>query len=263
MGQYIDLLAGFGQVKFQQTPGNYGDDLIKQGTEKMLNERGVEYGSIPDPNCIAIHGGGSFNDIWMVGIKEFQRAIWNDNPKHQVPIVIGPQSYRFTTTDPEELLDVDREVHLCAREQRSLDLLRGLDLNENVHVHYSRDAALYLDASDFSHIEPRDEQRPLVAFRNDKESQIASRLKRSVIRHCWLEPCVNDISDDRDLGVEGFVREIKSASTIYTDRLHVTIGAAILGTECVMFPNSFWKNRAMYDDTLHEYDTITFDSRTE
>jgi hypothetical protein len=51
---------------------------------------------------------------------------------------------------------------------------------------------------------------------------------------------------------------IGSHSRIQTDRLHVAIAGALLGREVHLHPNSYYKNQAVYDYSLEQYENVTF-----
>jgi exopolysaccharide biosynthesis predicted pyruvyltransferase EpsI len=67
-------------------------------------------------------------------------------------------------------------------------------------------------------------------------------------------------SHNRDLSGMGthrsdpdrFVQMIGRYETVYTDRLHVAIIATMLGRRTHLFPNNYFKNRAIYHSSLHE-----------
>ena len=64
------------------------------------------------------------------------------------------------------------------------------------------------------------------------------------------------------LGV--FLMALKSAHSIVTDRLHVGIGAALLGVPCELIDNSYGKNREIYDFSLaNRFHNITFRSEKD
>lgn len=50
-----------------------------------------------------------------------------------------------------------------------------------------------------------------------------------------------------------FARMIGRYETVYTDRLHVAIIATMLGRRTCLFPNNYFKNRAIYLSSLHEH----------
>jgi exopolysaccharide biosynthesis predicted pyruvyltransferase EpsI len=45
---------------------------------------------------------------------------------------------------------------------------------------------------------------------------------------------------------------------IDTDRLHVAIGATLLEKKVTLFPNSYYKNKAVYDYSLRKFPNISF-----
>ena len=47
-----------------------------------------------------------------------------------------------------------------------------------------------------------------------------------------------------------FLRYLDRFDRVETNRLHVTIGAALLGKGVAFYPNSYWKNQAVFEATL-------------
>jgi exopolysaccharide biosynthesis predicted pyruvyltransferase EpsI len=49
-----------------------------------------------------------------------------------------------------------------------------------------------------------------------------------------------------------FLRFLSAFETIHTNRLHVAIAGALLGKTICMYPNRFYKNRAVYEFSLRD-----------
>ena len=59
-------------------------------------------------------------------------------------------------------------------------------------------------------------------------------------------------------GFKDFVAAIESSNGVYTDRLHVAILAAILGKKTSLYPNSYHKNRGVFEYSLSNYPNVVF-----
>jgi len=208
---------------------------------------------------ILIHGSGNINDVWGQGIRLLKSLI-KHNPESV--IIVAPQTYWFRETCfPKLFLATKQEIHLFCREKYSYNLLKSMNLPENVHIFLSPDTAFYLSKEDF-HI--RQGYHDLICLRTDKESalfkkkediakffeglNLAAQLKRKII--------IGDFS--LLVGFRDFIRLIETSKRVYTDRLHVAILAAILGKETVLYPNSYYKNRGVYEYSLSNYPNVKF-----
>jgi exopolysaccharide biosynthesis predicted pyruvyltransferase EpsI len=57
---------------------------------------------------------------------------------------------------------------------------------------------------------------------------------------------------------EYFLRTIDHFDSVRTDRLHVAVAGALLGKDVEIYPNSYYKNRAMYEFSLSRYAHVRF-----
>lgn len=56
-----------------------------------------------------------------------------------------------------------------------------------------------------------------------------------------------------------FIKKISQYQKINTNRLHVAIAAAKLGKEVNLYPNSYWKNKALFEFTMeYKYKNVKF-----
>jgi exopolysaccharide biosynthesis predicted pyruvyltransferase EpsI len=74
-------------------------------------------------------------------------------------------------------------------------------------------------------------------------------------------PNIND-----DISYNGFatkpldelINSLKQYEEINTDRLHLAISATLLGKKVNLFPNSYYKNKAVFDYSLKKFPSISF-----
>jgi exopolysaccharide biosynthesis predicted pyruvyltransferase EpsI len=123
---------------------------------------------------------------------------------------------------------------------------------ENVHIHLSHDTSLYLLKEDFS-LQNWNKSYILIAPRNDRESAVTwdKRKIRSPTRILFGDIVKLDNFND-------YVNIIWNARQIYTDRLHNAILSAILGKETFLYPNSYHKNKGVYEFSLSTYPNVKF-----
>jgi len=210
-------------------------------------------------DVILIHGGANMNDLWSHGIR-LLKSVLHYNP-HNV-IIIGPQTYWFDETCfPSLFTKAKQDIYLFCREKFSYQLLKSLRLPSNIHVLLSHDTAFYLSKEDF-HV--RQGYYDLICLRTDKESALfkkkeeATKFFEGMTQGGQLKSkiLIEDSSLLRDY--RDFIRIIETSKRIYTDRLHVAILAAILGKETVLYPNSYYKTRGIYEYSLSNYPNVKF-----
>ena len=51
---------------------------------------------------------------------------------------------------------------------------------------------------------------------------------------------------------------LQKYAQVNTDRLHIAIGSTLLGKEVRLFPNSYYKNKAVFDYSLKKFTNISF-----
>jgi exopolysaccharide biosynthesis predicted pyruvyltransferase EpsI len=112
---------------------------------------------------------------------------------------------------------------------------------------------------------PRHGAYDLICFRTDRESTLFRKTrdlmqlsKKRIIdlRQSKKRMVVGDISllnDFRD-----FVNLIEGSRKVFSDRLHVAILATILGKDTILYPNSYYKNKGVYEFSLSKYPNLKF-----
>ena len=277
---YLEELRGR-PLFFQPNPGNAGDALIAVATLDLFKRLGLKVkmfspASIPLPaGAVLVHtgGGGFWGDNRVV--IDFLRT-WAPRASR---VVLLPQ----TITGHEQLLaDLPEHVHLFCRERVSYDYLQGLPLKAQVFLDH--DVALYLPARQWlarfgplrlllltpsrgfkglrryrAAIRAHPGATTLAAWRGDDEARDLSRRQR-VARAA-------DVSRNFSLGWRRrrfliasawfWLKFIDRYTHVQTDRLHVGIGAALLGKSVHLHPNRYFKNRAVYEHSLkHSFPNV-------
>lgn len=235
---------------FVRPGGNAGDQLIYLGAEKLAREAGVRFttadhdafmaGEVAPATVLYLQGGGGYNPIWSgKPMEALAKAA-----RHPGVVIQGPQTF---WDDPgflrERVSDVVRgasceRLVLMARERVSYDLVRET-VPDGVEVLLDHDTALNLDASDI----PATPRRlyPFFAIREDKEAKARGAREIAAL---WGDPVLTA----RDF--EGWVALHAGAERLVTNRLHSSILGAILGIPTTLCPNSYFKNRAVWEHSL-------------
>ena len=246
---------------FVESGGNFGDELIWLGAYKLARLAGVDVrrvtydefigSSIPPGTGVYVHGGGGINP-WCSGraITTFQKALATDGPI----AILGPQSVHPDHVFLRAKLASDleqasaRRIVVFARDQVSYEALAvcfpGLEL------HTEHDTALNLSRSDLD----------------------GPCLPRAFVLHVIREDNESNPIPDRDLlslsidptkfcrSFSQWVALHRSAKRIVTNRLHSAIAGVVLGKPTVLLPNSYHKNRSVWEQSLRERGVIWSDA---
>ena len=226
--------------------------LTKTPILSMLDKKASTISNSGD--IFLLRGGAYLNDIW----KEYHvlvNVLRILDSRAKSTLIFAPQSYFFTSTQfPRFFKWIKNETHIFCREKYSYDLLRSMSFPKHVKIYLSPDTALYLCDKDFDPQKQalRDDY-VLIAPRYDQESAVVWKVKKVPKQKKIL---FGDIIYLKDF--KSFVDIVKNASEIYTDRLHVTILSAILGKETYIYPNSYHKNKGVYEFTLHSFPNVKY-----
>ncbi|WP_164885805.1 polysaccharide pyruvyl transferase family protein [Paenirhodobacter populi] len=283
------LLRSFGDEKvvFVANPGNAGDALINLGMYAFFDHIGLQWESgqlgATYPDRIVIYsGGGALLDIYPNGDAFFLR-------NHPVckALVLLPHTVRGYAG---MLADMDERCHLFAREAETLTYLR--EHAQRAHVHYGHDMAFFLSDQTIAEMN-WDRQfllRPEIRVSWPKMMlKILATLKlRDPVLHILRGdaeatgasiPAYNyDLSELFSSGhllndpggymtpgicastIKALRLLLRSARQVETNRLHMTVLSAIVGTPVTMMDNSYGKNRGIYERSIRDYfPAVTFE----
>ena len=243
--KFFATLAGK-KVHFFPHSGNAGDGLIMHATFELFKKFGISAEAhrqdVVAPGGIVLIGGGgnliegSYNDV-----AELVRA-----HQHADQVVVLPQSIIGFA---DILARTFENLTVFCREKVSYDLA----LSNGAHperLHLAQDMALYLPTDHFSSFFQEGE-RTLYALRVDSESGGALPLTAenfdlslSWNGDIWTSP------EFCEYAVKAMASFIAPYKTVVTDRLHITILSAFLGKRVFMLPNSYFKNRAVFEHSV-------------
>lgn len=103
------------------------------------------------------------------------------------------------------------------------------------------DTALHLEASDLSRAGVGAGTQIFYAIRDDKESWSIARRRKPF--RMWFDPVPFSSTFDEWVG----------AGAVITNRLHSAVVSTILEKPTVLLPNSYHKNRSVYEFSLAEW----------
>ena len=251
-------------VLFFANPGNAGDSLIAAATWQAFARNGIAATQIGleaevEGQVVLLGGGGNFIPLY----REIADAIARFAGRAR-KIVILPHTIRG---NEDVLARMDGRYTIFCRDERSLRQVRAA--RPDVDVRLAHDMAFHLDAMALlrdealaARAEPR--WRDALAQAGTDKAKLARPegvdLRRIDVESTAETPRSDiDISevfrfgtgaDQAPVAAWCFLKSISMARHVVTDRLHVAIGAALLGTPCRLHDNSYGKNAAVYRHSL-------------
>lgn len=197
--------------------GNVGDHLIQRATHQLLDEFGVRWEIVtpdrrPDVDELVFGGGGNMGTHYRNNWELRGQIL-----RYGIPVTIFPQSF---------LTREDRSYHrVYVRERGSLKYCEGGTL--------APDVALGLNYK--TRTRPRYSLG--VFLRKDPERIVeVPWFRRDPAKRC------RDPVEYLELAAQ--------YERIVTDRLHFAICGLIVGRQTTLLPNSYHKNRSMYETWL-------------
>lgn len=238
--EYLSKYKGQ-EVDFYRFPGNYGDSLIWHGTKKMLDylnikEKSVDISSPKHNDILLIDGGGNFVDYYS----DIRNFLIRKSDLYK-EIIILPHTI-FGDAQIAVLNNLSSQTTIFCRENISAKFLNARYAKGEVYLWH--DCAFY---NKFP--ERIDGKGILNVFRSDKESIVDKRPE-----------------DNDDLSYKGYatkplddlINVLKKSAEINTDRLHIAICGVLLGKQVRLYPNSYYKNKAVFEYSLSKFHNISF-----
>lgn len=221
--------------------GNVGDYLGRQATRGLFDYFEIEFeevrswmldpgGQLPEIEHLVISGGGNMgSSLYRVPFKERRVAL-----RIGLPVTLFPQTF----VDNEE--DVSGYERVFVREKRSLSLNSRFKLAPDM-------------AMGHGNVPPLDKpaERVGMFLRRDMEARFDDHPR--------------SLGDPADLCAtsEEYLELAGRFRHIVTDRLHFAIAALLQNRAATLLPNSYWKNRAVFDTWLHDFDCRWMDDPSE
>ena len=237
-------------VHFIRNHGNFGDALIRYGTERFFEDIGARVTKLDTmpftrkakytliAKCLQSHvpgplrthmvysGSGGWYEAYSTAPTNAQLC-----SKFARDLLILPTTY---SGDFERLENVD----YWARDQfESLEAMP--------HATFCHDMAFYLALVEPDRLLPNrmaPSRDLFVCLRVDVEKRFSGRVPQT---NFDLSNSGKDNDDPQE-----FLRHIDQYERVITDRLHVAIGGALLGKEVKLIGNSYFKIRAIFDSSI-------------
>ncbi len=222
-------------VDFYIQTGNYGDALILNGAWQVFKDLNIRTNdiTIDSPvgnNVLIINGNGNFIDLY-----EQVRDIVIKNHLLYKEIIILPSTIYGKLQQPL-LQSLKEHVTIFCREKMSYAFVKEHAVNCKVY--------LWHDLAFYNHMPTVPEGvGELNAFREDDEKFLLKKPANNI-----------DVSKrgSQSTPLDEFIKILGAYKTINTDRLHVCIGSAMLGKQVNFYPNSYYKNKAIYEYSIKD-----------
>lgn len=242
VNEYLNRLTGQ-KADLLRFRGNFGDAVIHQGTKQIIkkskiNTKIIKHNDRPENEILIVDGGGNLVDYYS-DVSNFIIK----NGDFYSKIIILPHTI-FGEKALYAMRLVEKKLTVFCRERISLDFVAQ---NIKSELYLWHDNAFEVNLVDYSNDIKK--KSKLKAFRTDVEST----LKR--------KPFFNrDLSQEGNINsdIAEFVNTIANYKSIHTDRLHIAITGALLGFQVMLYPNSYYKNKAIYEYSLIKFKNVKF-----
>ena len=279
-GAWLKAKTGGRLIYWYPNPGNAGDHLIAAATDLLFRKNGIAFTVINNEESfdssgkvVCYGGGGNF----VPNYRQARNFVIRHH-ENAACLIILPH-----TIDGNEdvLLALDSNTTIICRDTTSFDHCQAA--SPKAEVLLADDLALSLDYDGLLNwriipfaiadvktylfmrqIFRRFDQETrgcneLEVWRSDSERHPARvfEANHDISRMFALNRGAHKL-DQFKLSASFFLRAIDRFSRVRTDRLHVAIGAALLGKTVELYSNSYFKNRAVYELSLASLANVTF-----
>ena len=253
--QFLRSLSGR-EVHFFPKSGNAGDAFITYATYKLFDEFGIN--CVPHKECdnvsgkiVLIGGGGNLVEGRYHEVRELILRLGDDNDVTLLPhTVVG---------NADILQKTYQKLTLFCRERVSYEQCLQNGANPNA-TYLTHDLTFFLDKRHLSGFQSTGSGE-LKILRSDGESLREGQhqdgdidISLSWNGDIWQSPKFCEYV------TKSLAAYIEPYEYIVTDRLHVSILAALLGKNVTLRPNAYFKNKAIYEHTLSShFKNVVFD----
>lgn len=234
---------------FVPNPGNAGDSIIAFGTLTLFKKLKItnfsigSYSSTYSNQTLIFGGGGNLIGLYP----QCYNFLQNNCIKNKI-IVLS-----HTIKDVDNLFInpyIKKYVTFFCREQISYNYVKTFTNN----VYLEHDLAFEIDHDflcEFKEKKPTLEKA--VCFRTDKEKLFNHNITDNNDISLTLNQKQNTSHPDTiKLVTRNIFSYLSNYSKIYTDRLHIAIAGSLLDKVVYLYPNSYYKNRAVFDFSLKD-----------
>ena len=260
-------------ILYFPNPGNAGDSLIAAATLEAFARNGVDataigLDAVVDGRVVVLGGGGNLIPLYHQIAEAIDRFAGRARR-----LVLLPHTIRGNEAAIRRL---DAASTIFCRDAPSAGHVRTV--RPDLDVRLSHDMAFHIDAGKFlADAALTARAAPLWRAALTQHGIDETRLRDpSGVNLCRLDaesrfrPPRSDMDishaftfgtgpAEARLGAWCFLKTISVARLIVTDRLHVAIGAALLGVPCRFHDNSYGKNEAVYRQSIAgRFSTVRF-----
>lgn len=236
----LDMLSQLESFRYLSWLGNLGDALIQFSTRQAFRDAALDFEGDVESCPVVFPGGGS-----LIPLYRSRRLL--DEMDGQRRVLVLPHTMRGIAA----LVRNRPNLQAIARDRLSWQHLVDGGVPAN-RVLLSHDVAFWLE--DWVKEQSWGSSTgTLMAFRNDLESSGRFSGFDAInfdLSSTWVSRWVD--ADQTARAATKFLEFIARFDAIVTDRLHVAIAAALLEKECLLFANSYGKNRAVYELSLRD-----------
>lgn len=220
-------------------PGNWGDALIRFGTEQFLKHYGIAYEKLYittrlqdrlkwlkagfSNSLLLCIGGGA----WCSHYAHLSKAVENIQRKYRFRhIIVLPSTY-------ESSYQIDNVTFFRRDQFQSAESMPNST--------FCHDLAFFIGSLQ----SPKPTKQIAYCFRRDVETSGQHQILQNN----------HDLSDQgtEDMGVFEFFQYLAEYETIHTDRLHVAVGSSLLGRQVYLYPGKYFKNNAIFRSSIEPY----------
>lgn len=243
---------------FLPNPGNLGDGLIQLGTLDLLDEldlappivNGCSPVQLEGRRVVIVGGGGG----WVEGLWDHWALMTRGFLEAGGKMLVLPSSM---VGYDEFWRRYAAQVTVFAREEPTLKHLQSLPEMAGRAL-FCHDLAFASRRESLKRGDEDHRRRTILMFRTDAESARGAPPIGSIdLPLLWN----GDVWGDRrscagPLAVA--MHMMLQFDAIETDRLHMAVLAAMLGLRVRLHSNAYYKNRSVYEATLHMFDNVEF-----
>jgi exopolysaccharide biosynthesis predicted pyruvyltransferase EpsI len=264
MERFLSQFAGR-EVLYHPNPGNAGDALIALGTYSVFERHNIRFKIIEldanvDEQVVFLSGGGNLVPLYH----SIENAL-NRFHKKASQIILLPHTIRGN----ESLLaKLGKNCTIFCRDAVSYEHVTSNNSSSDVYLDH--DMAFHIDAPSFLADANNSEAYSAVVTQKLGERGLLNIRDRPLLNFSRLDDESTrrvkasdmDLSIDFSLGVKGgwpefarkaswcLLKTVSMAKRVQTDRLHIGISCALVGTPCSLYDNSYGKNASIYRHSL-------------
>lgn len=244
------------KVYFVPNPGNAGDAFIAYSTFYLFDELGINYEVIQSESIsltdetIFFSGGGNLVEGKYDHLYNKIKRYLDNNKCILLPhTIFGYQDL---------IRETNNNLTIFCREKVSYELCMLNGANKD-NLYLSDDMAFYFPDSELSEFRIKGSGRAY-CIRTDGESskQIYIKDSNRDISYSWNGELWSNflLSKYVTFSLASYLCQFDE---IETDRLHIAILAAKLNRKVIFYPNNYYKNRAVYENSIaNTYKNVHF-----